>query len=86
MRPVTQMDFKLATADLGEGIFSVSVVGEIDLATAPDLKDALGEVLQSGASGVLVDLSKATAGLQAPVPPFSASRRAPSARLAAVSP
>ena len=54
------MEFKLSTADLGDGIFSVSVAGEVDLATAPELKDALGEVVQSGANGVLVDLSKAT--------------------------
>jgi anti-sigma B factor antagonist len=54
------MEFKLATVDLGDGIFSVSVAGEVDLATAPELKEALGEVVSSGASGVLVDLSKAT--------------------------
>jgi anti-sigma B factor antagonist len=54
------MEFKLATADLGDGIFSVSVAGEVDLATAPELKEALGEVVSSGASGVLVDLSNAT--------------------------
>jgi anti-sigma B factor antagonist len=54
------MVFKLATADLGDGIFSVSVAGEVDLATAPELKEALGDVVSSGASGVLVDLSNAT--------------------------
>jgi len=54
------MVFKLATADLGDGIFSVSVAGEVDLATAPELKEALGEVVSSGAVGVLVDLSNAT--------------------------
>jgi anti-sigma B factor antagonist len=54
------MEFKLATADLGDAIFSVSVAGEVDLATAPELKEALGEVVSSGASGVLVDLSNAT--------------------------
>ena len=43
----SQMEFKLATADLGDGIFSVSVAGEVDLATAPELKDALGEVVQA---------------------------------------
>src|SRR5215468_1522460 len=54
------MEFKLANANLGDGIFSVSVAGEVDLATAPELKEALGEVVSSGASGVLVDLSNAT--------------------------
>jgi len=54
------MAFRLATADLGDGIFSVSVAGEVDLATAPELREALGDVVSSGASGVLVDLSNAT--------------------------
>ena len=52
------MDFRLATADLGNGVFSVSVAGELDLATAPDLKEALTEVVRNGATGVVVDLSK----------------------------
>src|SRR5271154_2323673 len=54
------MDFKLATADLGAGIFIVSVAGEVDLATAPELKDTLSDVIDAGARGVLVDLSQAT--------------------------
>jgi anti-sigma B factor antagonist len=54
------MDFKIATADLGEGVFTVSVAGEVDLATAPELKEALADVVNSGAQGVLVDLSNAT--------------------------
>ena len=54
------MEFKIATADLGEGVFTVSVAGEVDLATAPELKEALADVVNSGAQGVLVDLSNAT--------------------------
>ena len=54
------MEFKIATADLGEGVFTVSVAGEVDPATAPELKEALGDVVNSGAQGVLVDLSNAT--------------------------
>ena len=54
------MEFKLATADLGNGVSTVSVAGEVDLATAPELKEALAEVLNGGAKGVLVDLSNAT--------------------------
>jgi anti-sigma B factor antagonist len=57
---VAAMDFKLATADLGGGISRVDVVGEVDLSTAPELKAALGEVIDGGAHGVLVDLSDAT--------------------------
>jgi anti-sigma B factor antagonist len=54
------LEFKLATADLGNGISTVSVAGEVDLATAPELKEALTEVVNDGARGVLVDLSNAT--------------------------
>jgi anti-sigma B factor antagonist len=54
------MDFKLATADMGGGVSRVDVVGEVDLSTAPELKAALGEVIDAGARGVLVDLSDAT--------------------------
>jgi anti-sigma B factor antagonist len=54
------MEFKLATADLGDGVFTVSVAGEVDLATAPELKEALAEIAGAGATGVLVDLSNAT--------------------------
>jgi anti-sigma B factor antagonist len=52
------MEFRLATADLGNGVFSVSVAGEVDLATAPELKEALAGVIDSGAQAVLVDLSQ----------------------------
>jgi anti-sigma B factor antagonist len=54
------MEFRLATADLGNGVFTVSVAGEVDLATAPELKEALAEVVRSGATGVVVDLSNAS--------------------------
>jgi len=54
------MEFSLATAELGDGVYSVEVVGEVDLLTAPSLKEALVEVIGLGATGVLVDLSKAT--------------------------
>jgi anti-sigma B factor antagonist len=54
------LEFKLATADLGNGVSTVSVAGEVDLATAPELKEALAEVINDGARGVLVDLSNAT--------------------------
>lgn len=54
------MDFRLSTVELGDGLFSVAVVGEVDLSTAPELKAALGDVIGSGARGVLVDLSGAT--------------------------
>ena len=54
------MDFEVSTADLGGGVATVAVGGEVDLHTAPALKLALGEVIDQGARYVLVDLSRAT--------------------------
>jgi anti-sigma B factor antagonist len=54
------MEFKLATAEFGHGVARVSVIGEVDLSTAPELKEALSTVISDGARGVLVDLSDAT--------------------------
>ena len=54
------MDFEVSTADLGDGVATVAVGGEVDLHTAPALKLALGEVIDEGARNILVDLSRAT--------------------------
>ena len=58
--PPDPMEFRLATADLGNAIYQIRVTGEVDLATAPELKDALATATRNGARGVLVDLSHAT--------------------------
>jgi anti-sigma B factor antagonist len=54
------MEFEISTADLGGGVASVAVGGEVDLQTAPALKTALGEAIDRGSRNVLVDLSRAT--------------------------
>ena len=54
------MDFRVATADLGKDASSVVVTGEVDLSTAPELKELLTGVIDGGARFVLVDLSDAT--------------------------
>ena len=54
------MEFKLSTVELGSGVARVAVMGEVDLSTAPELKQALAEVIDNGAHAVLVDLSEAT--------------------------
>jgi anti-sigma B factor antagonist len=54
------MELELSTADLGGGVASVAVAGEVDLSTAPALKQALLETIEGGARRVLVDLSHAT--------------------------
>jgi anti-sigma B factor antagonist len=54
------VEFKLATADLGNGTYSIVVSGEATIVTAPQLKTALAEVAGAGARGVLVDFSETT--------------------------
>ena len=54
------MEFRVSTADLGDGVASVIVGGELDLSTAPELKEVLRGVIDGGARFVLVDLSSAT--------------------------
>ena len=54
------MDFRVTTSDLGKDASSVVVTGEVDLSTAPELKEVLTGVIDGGARFVLVDLSDAT--------------------------
>ena len=54
------LEFKVSSAALGSSISSVSVGGEVDLSTAPELKEVLNGVIDGGARYVLVDLSSAT--------------------------
>ena len=54
------LDFKVSSAALGGSVSSVSVGGEVDLSTAPELKEVLNGVIDGGARYVLVDLSSAT--------------------------
>jgi anti-sigma B factor antagonist len=54
------MEFEIAATALGDGLFNLSTAGEVDLATAPKLQDALTDVIEAGARGVVVDLSDAT--------------------------
>jgi anti-sigma B factor antagonist len=54
------VEFQVVTAEFGDGVAAVSVVGEADLYTAPELKQALTSVIDAGALSVLVDLSRTT--------------------------
>ncbi len=54
------MELEILTADLGGGVFTVAVSGEVDLHTAPALKQALGDSIDEGGRHVLVDLSRTT--------------------------
>ncbi|MEA2285995.1 MAG: anti-sigma factor antagonist [Solirubrobacteraceae bacterium] len=53
-------EFALTTESLDEQRHVVAVSGEIDLFTAPELKSALGEALESGHTRIVVDLSNTT--------------------------
>src|SRR6476619_3044239 len=53
-------EFSLTTDPIDDQRQVVAVTGEIDLFTAPELKAALGETLESGRSRIVVDLSDTT--------------------------
>ena len=48
----------MKVGDLEHGVRTISVRGELDLSTAPDLEGPLEQALESGESSVLIDLSQ----------------------------
>ena len=52
--------FQVSTTDVGDSVVRVVVLGEADIYTAPELKEALNAAIEGGATSVLVDLSGAT--------------------------
>lgn len=53
---MTALDFQVRTAQLSPECYVVSVDGELDLHTTPELEHALGTVLARGGRNVVVDL------------------------------
>lgn len=53
-------EFTLRHEPQSNGRHVIAVAGEIDLYTAPDLKQTLTQVIEDGASGVVMDLSETT--------------------------
>jgi len=53
-------EFRLTQDALDDHREIVAVAGEIDLFTAPELKAAIGEALESGRTRIVVDLSATT--------------------------
>lgn len=51
------MNFKMTTEEPGDGIAVVALTGEVDLYTAPDLKQELVRLVDGGARQVVVDLT-----------------------------
>jgi len=54
------MTFNVGTSTIAEAAAVVTVDGELDLFTAPQLQEALLEAIETGHTGVLVDLSGST--------------------------
>ena len=54
------IDFAIRDRQVDSDTHIVAVTGEIDLFTAPELKSALGEALESGHTRIVVDLTNTT--------------------------
>jgi anti-sigma B factor antagonist len=54
------MELDISTVDLGDGVSAIAVAGEVDLYTAPALKQAISGAIDSGARSLLIDLSRTT--------------------------
>ena len=54
------MNFDIKTEQLADRVYVVSLAGEVDLYTAPELKQQLLEVIGQGASHVIVDFTNTT--------------------------
>jgi anti-sigma B factor antagonist len=53
-------EFGLTTAEIGESAFVVTLNGDVDLYTAPELKSELVRLIDRGAVRIVVDLTSAT--------------------------
>jgi anti-sigma B factor antagonist len=54
------MNFDIQTEQLSEQAFVISLAGEVDLYTAPEFKQQLLEVINQGATHVIVDFTNTT--------------------------
>jgi anti-anti-sigma factor len=54
---VNPTPFEASTARLDDGVRVVSVQGELDLSTAPELETQLEEIVSTGDASLLIDLS-----------------------------
>ena len=55
-----KVNFDIKTEQLGEGVYAISLAGEVDLYTAPEFKQQLLEVIGQGAKDVVVDFTDTT--------------------------
>jgi anti-sigma B factor antagonist len=54
------MNFRIQTHEAGAGSWVIELGGEVDLYTAPELKQELIRIIDSGAKVVVVDLQETT--------------------------
>jgi len=55
---VNPAPFEVRVGGLDQGVRTISVRGELDLSTAPELEGPLEEALENGEGSVLIDLSE----------------------------
>jgi anti-anti-sigma factor len=55
---VTPAPFEVKIGDLEQGVRTISVRGELDLSTAPELEGPLDEALAEGEGSLLIDLTR----------------------------
>jgi anti-anti-sigma factor len=55
---VNPVPFEVIVGELDRGVRTISVRGELDLSTAPDLEGPLEQTLESEEGSVLIDLSQ----------------------------
>ena len=56
----SRVNFRVQSAPLGDESYVIDVAGEVDLHTAPELKDELMRVIEAGGRFVIVDLTQTT--------------------------
>ena len=54
------MNFRVQSTPLGDESYVIDLAGEVDLHTAPELKDELMRVIDAGGRFVIVDLTETT--------------------------
>ncbi len=54
------MNFDISTEQVGDGLYVISLSGEVDLYTAPEFKQELLDAIAKGAKEVVVDFSNTT--------------------------
>jgi anti-sigma B factor antagonist len=55
---VSPVPFEVESEELGDGIHAVTVRGELDMNTAPELERKLGEALADSGASIMLDLSQ----------------------------